>query len=109
MGIAIGKLKERIEIYSATQVRDEYGQSVPTYSLLYTRWASYKGLSGSEGFESDEKTAKRYAEFIIRVLDTTIDETMRIVFNGQTFNITSIIKDEFNETYTIRALSKDND
>ena len=109
MGVSIGKLRERIEIYSLTSTKDAYGQSVPTYSLLYTRWASYKSLNGSEGFESNEKTARRYAEFVIRVLDTTINETMRIVFRSQTFNITSIGEDEYKEYYKIVAVSKDND
>jgi SPP1 family predicted phage head-tail adaptor len=105
----IGKLRERIEIWQYSETKDEYGQPVRSYSKLYDRWASYKSLNGSESFETKEKTARRFAEFKIRVDGTTINETMRIKYEGEFFNITSIGKDEYKTHYTILATSKDND
>lgn len=107
--VAIGKLRERIGIYSYTEAKDEYGQPVRNYALSYTVWASYKSLNGSEGFETKEKTARRFAEFKIRVEGVTINEAYRIEYRGETFNITSIAEDEYRDFYTILATSKDND
>jgi SPP1 family predicted phage head-tail adaptor len=109
MGVAIGKLRERIEIYSYTSVKDAYGQSVPTYSLLYTLWAQFRSLNGSEGFETSEKTARRFIEFKIRPQGITINETMRIKWEDDVYNITSIGKDPYKDYFNIVAVSKDND
>ena len=109
MAVVIGKLKERIEIYGYVETQNSIGEKVRSYTLLYTRWASYRSLNGSEGFETMEKTARRFAEFKIRAQATPINETMRIVYKGMTFNITSIGEDEFKNYYTIQAISKDND
>ena len=105
----IGKLKERIEIWSYSETKDSYGQPIRSYSKLYDRWSSYKSLNGSESFETKEKTARRFAEFKIRQQGTTIDETMRIKFKGDFYNITSIGRDEYNSHYIILATGKDND
>jgi len=109
MGVAIGKLKERIEIYAYSETKNSIGEVVRSFSLLYTRWASYKSLNGSEGFETKEKTARRFAEFKIRPQGTPINETMRIKYKDMWFNITSIGEDEYKDYFTIQAVSKDND
>jgi SPP1 family predicted phage head-tail adaptor len=109
MGVKIGKLKERIEIWSYGESTNSIGEKVRSFTKLYDRWAQFKGINGSENFETSEKTARRFAEFKIRVQGTTINETMRIVYKSMNYNITSIVEDEYKEYYTILAIAKDND
>jgi len=106
---AIGKYKERVEIYTRTQSKDEFGQAVATYSLLYTLWARYLSTGGSEAFETKEKTARNYAEFSVRYQGLTLDATMRLVWKGETFDIQAIEQTEFRNYYTLKCISKDND
>lgn len=105
----IGKYKERVEIYTRTLTKDSYGQDVSSYALLYTLWAQYIPTGGSESFEEKEKTAKRYAEFRIRYQGITINETMRLKWNGDWYDIQSIDEVEFRSFYALRCLNKDND
>jgi len=109
MGVKIGKLRERIEILSFTETKNSIGETIRSYTKLYDRWAQFKGINGSENFETSEKTARSFAEFKIRVQGTTINETMRIVYKAKTYNITSIVEDEYKEYFTILAVAKDND
>lgn len=109
MGVKIGKLKERIEIWSFSETTNSIGETVRSYTKLYDRWAQFKGLNGSESFETKEKTARSFAEFKIRVQGTTINETMRIRFRSKDYNITSIVEDEYKDYFTILAVAKDND
>lgn len=104
----IGKLKERVTIESFSETKDSYGQPIRTWSTIYTLWAQHVPTSGSEVFETDEKTARRFATFRVRYQGLTINETMRLTWNGQTFNIVSIEKAEFNDLFTLRCLGKDN-
>jgi SPP1 family predicted phage head-tail adaptor len=110
MGVAIGKLRERIEIMAVSNSsKDEYGQPISSYVSYATVWASYRSLNGSEVTESKERTARRYAEFKIRAQGVTIVETMEVVYKGMTFSITSVSEDEYKNYITIQGVSKDND
>lgn len=109
MGVAIGRLRERVTIKQLnTSTRDEYGQPVTSYSTYKTVWASYRSMSGSEVVESKERTARRYAEFKIRAQGVTILETMELVYKGMVFGITSVSEDEYKNYITIQGVSKDN-
>ena len=109
MAIVIGRYKERITIQTYTDTKQVNGEVVRSWSTLRTLWAQYKSLGGNETFQSDEKTAQRSAEFWIRYQgNTDINEVMRVSWNNQIFNIVSIDKDEFDNVFKIRCLSKDN-
>lgn len=109
MAIVIGRYKERITILTYTDTKQVNGEVVRSWSTLRTLWAQYKSLGGNEAFQSDEKTAQRSAEFWIRYQgNTDINEVMRVSWDNQTFNIVSIEKDEFDDFFKIRCISKDN-
>lgn len=109
MAIVIGRYKERITIQTYTDTKQVNGEVVRSWSTLRTLWAQYKSLGGNETFQSDEKTAQRSAEFWIRYQgNTDINEVMRVSWDNQIFNIVSIEKDEFDDVFKIRCLSKDN-
>lgn len=110
MGVAIGKLRERIDITQlGTATTDQYGQPIRSYVPYASVWASYRSLNGSEVMESMERTARRFAEFKIRAQGVTIVETMEVIYKGMTFSITSVSEDEYKNYITIQGVSKDND
>jgi SPP1 family predicted phage head-tail adaptor len=105
----VGRLNQRITIQSYLETQNSFGEVVRTYSTLYTRWAQVKPTGGNESIQADEKTASRVAEFTIRMQGTTINETMRIVWNDYIWEIVSIDEGGINlkEFYKIVAVSKD--
>ena len=107
----IGKLDQRIVFQSYTETRSASGGVVRDYSTYATRWAQVMPKGGNEAQEAMEKTARRIADFIVRKNGLTLNETMRIVWRSQTFNITTIDEggNRLNEYYLIRGVSKDND
>ena len=109
MAIVIGRYKERITIQTYTDTKQVNCEVVRSWSTLRTLWAQYKSLGGNETFQSDEKTAQRSAEFWIRYQgNTDINEVMRVSWDNQIFNIVSIEKDEYDDVFKIRCVSKDN-
>lgn len=106
----IGKLDQRIVFQSYSETRSASGGVVRDYSTYATRWAQVMPKGGNEGQEAMEKTARRITDFIVRKNGLTIDETMRIVWRSQVFNITAIDEGgtRLNEYYLIRGVSKDN-
>jgi head-tail adaptor len=110
MGIAIGKLRERLSLVSVTYSgKDDFGQPVTVRGTPIDLWCSYRSLNGSEVMESKERTARRFAEFKIRAQGVTINELYEITYKAMTFNITSLSEDEYKNYITIQAVSKDND
>ena len=105
----VGRLNQRIIIQNYSQTQNSFGEVVRSYSTLYTRWANVKPTGGAESIQADEKVASRIAEFTIRMQGTTINETMRIVWNSSTWEIVSIDEGGINlkEYYKIQAVSKD--
>ncbi len=107
----IGKFDERIVIQSYSETRSANGGVIRNYSTAYTLWPQVIPKGGSESEEGKEKTARRICDFVIRKNGVTINETDRIVWNDETFNITTIDRagTRLNEAYLIRGISKDND
>lgn len=109
MAISIGRFKERIIIQTYTDAKQANGEVIRSWATLRTLWAQYKSLGGNEAFQSDEKTAQRTAEFWIRYQgNTDINEAMRLIWDNQVFNIISINKNEFDDVFKMRCISKDN-
>lgn len=110
MSINFGKCDQEIVIQSYVESRGANGESIWTFSTLYSLWAKVTPSGGSESQSDEEKLASIIIDCEVRATGLTLNETMRIVWRGKTFNITSI--DEFgsrlNEGYKIRAIAKDN-
>ena len=110
MGINFGKYDQSIVIKSYTETRAADNSVIRAYATLYSLWAKVTPTGGTESQQSDEKTASIVIDCEVRATGLTLNETMRIVWRGNTFNITSI--DEFgsrlNEGYKIRGVAKDN-
>jgi len=85
----IGDLRHRITIESLTLAGDGQGGSSETWATFATVWASVEPVKGGERFFSEQIQYQRTHKIIIRHL-TGINSTMRISFDGRTFQIKAI-------------------
>lgn len=109
MGINIGKYSELVTILARTETQSASGAVSYSFASTGQVWAEVVPTGGTESNQSDEKTANRVVKFRIRKQGVTINEKMRLRWNGLEWDINSI--DEFgtrlNVGYEIRAISKD--
>lgn len=98
----IGRFDRRIVIQSKTNISDNYNQPVPTWATFATVWASVDDKSGSESFRADQLTAYRSTVFTIRYL-SGLNETMRIKYNLQYYNIRMIKSPDRNRSLEVTA------
>lgn len=99
-----GKLDRRIVIQTPTATRDGAGQPVKTWGLLATVWAKVEHLRGKEPFQGEQFNAQRTSVFTIRHR-TDVDETMQIIFDGDTYDIQSIAEKGRREGLEITAFA----
>ena len=111
MPINFGKYDQTILILTPTSTRDSDGGVSVSFSTLYTLWAKVTPSGGTETQQSSEKVASIIIDVEVRATGLTINETMRMSWRGNVFNITSV--DQFgsrlNEGLKIRGVAKDND
>ena len=108
----VGSLDEQINILQPLRTTGPAGGVTETWSALASNvWARVmdKGLS-NEGFrgEDQQEVAFRITEFTVRA-EFSIDETMRIQYAGQQYDILSILKVGRNRFLTIKSERRDNE
>lgn len=69
---------------------DPYGQATRDFETLADVWAKVEEKNGSEGEEGNQLMATKRVEFFIRYR-SDINEQMRIVYNGLTYKIETIL------------------
>lgn len=84
-----GKLDRCIRIESPTRAQDSYGEAIDTWGIVESCRAAVKYMNGKEPFQGDQFNAQRTVQFTIRYR-TGIDETCRIVWEGDTYDIVYI-------------------
>lgn len=102
----IGRLNKRVLIQEETASRDDFGAETLTWDTFGTVWAStdFKPGGSDERQIIDKKTAITRVDFTIRYLNT-IDEKMRLVWDGKGWDILSILdKDENGQFQVIEAI-----
>lgn len=85
----IGALDQRITFQSATLISDGQGGNTKTWANVPSIpmvWAFIKGLGGKEANADDRVSDTSRFLFTIRNR-TDIDETITILWGGETFNI----------------------
>ena len=86
----IGALDRKIMIKYPLSVRDSFGRDSVTWTELGSFWSTMKyptnAQGRSEGLEQGRETATIPVEFTIWYVNT-IDETMRVEFEGDVFEI----------------------
>lgn len=88
----IGKMDKRITIIKKVITIDStYNTEVETWVLHKLTWAQEDaGLGyGTEIIQADKNTATRRSGYVVRY-DSTINEKMRIVFDGKVYDIVSV-------------------
>ena len=64
--ITIGKLKDRVELQSAVETSDTFGESIIIWTPYDTVWASIEPLSGKEYYFSQQQKGEVTARITIR-------------------------------------------
>lgn len=97
----IGKLDQRVAFQSATWTADGAGGRTRTWSFLTVApqvWAQVFPAGGGESFEEGRTTARAGYVFRIR-RRADIDETMRIIWNGEAYDIRRVMRESPREPY----------
>ncbi len=101
----LGDLDRRIRIEQCTYTTDSVGQRIAVWSTLITVWALVAYESGTEVYEASQKVAERVVKFIVRY--RSLNETMRIVYDGVVYDILAIEEIDRKRFLAIRTLKKD--
>lgn len=91
--ITIGDLKRRITIQQQTKVRDGMGGYEDGWAQVAQPWAKISPKSGSEKLRADKLNADGLSTVIIRYR-SDLNESMRVVYRGNNYQIRSIINIE---------------
>ena len=97
-----------ITIMLFTTVVNENGFEVETWIDFKTLWAAVTNLHGREYFAAAAVKAENTVKFTIRYING-IDESMRILFKGKQYNVSSIDNIKYaNKFIEIKAMEVDN-
>ena len=100
----IANLNRRITFQSFTTIVNDYGFEIQEWSDFKIVWAGVSNLSGREYFAAQAVQAEKTVKFTIRC-NKNINETMRIIFEGNNYDISSIDNIKYgNEFMEIKAL-----
>lgn len=103
----IGDLRHRITVQKFTTTISENGFEVETWQDYKTVWASTSNLSGREYYQAAAVQAEKTVKFLMRYTEG-IDASMRILFKGKHYDITSIDNMKYdNKFIEIKALEVD--
>lgn len=93
-----GKLRHRITIQSkSTTSRGTYGEEIITWGTYKQVWAELDPPKAREFFANKQTQTEITTRIRIRYLEN-IDNSMRIIYDGRTFDINAIINpDEKNK------------
>lgn len=99
-----GDLRHRITLQRLTTTTNENGFEIEEWIDVKTVWAGVSNLYGREYFEAAAVQAENTVKFIIRYTKD-IDTSMKIIFRGKQYNITSIDNINYkNELMEIKAM-----
>jgi SPP1 family predicted phage head-tail adaptor len=85
----VGELNRRVTIQSRAAGHDADGQASETWADVLTCWAAIRPLGGRELLLAKSVQAESTHEVTMRYR-TTVDASMRIVYEGRIFNITNL-------------------
>lgn len=84
------KYDKTITIEQRTKVETDIKGWSNTWATLYTSWASVVPLSGAKGVDFSRMGFIESYEVEMRKRDVNVGSNCRIIYNGKTFQITSI-------------------
>ena len=96
--MTIGEMRQRIAIQRVIISTNENGYEVETPEVIKVVWAKVSNLHGKEFFEAKAVQAENTVNFTIRYI-SGLDQSMQIIFQGKTYNITTIDNIKYRNEY----------
>jgi SPP1 family predicted phage head-tail adaptor len=87
----IGQMDRRVTIRQYTESTNDMGEVVDTWTNLATVYAGLSYNTTTEKLESGKETVFGTVDFLIRYR-SDIDEKMKVRFDGEDYDIKSIIR-----------------
>ncbi|MDD4802295.1 MAG: phage head closure protein [Syntrophomonas sp.] len=107
--MGIGDMRHRITFLKITHSINENGFGSEVMEEYMTVWAAVNNLTGKEFFAAAQVNAENTVKFTIRYL-AGLDQSMKIIFQGKTYNITAIDNIKYQNRYMeIKAMEVDAD
>jgi SPP1 family predicted phage head-tail adaptor len=85
----IGKLDQRVSLYSVAQTIDDAGGPVDTASLVATVWAHVLSQKGDESFKAAQQNASRTIKLKLRWRDDVATSWL-VEWNGDRYDIVDV-------------------
>ena len=98
--IQVGELNHRITFESASVSTDGMGGITPSWSTNVTLWANVSVLKGKELDEIEGTKGKVYVKCILRYTSAVNDDD-RMVFNGENYEIISVLQEDLDKFKTV--------
>lgn len=90
-------MRHRVAFQSRTTVADGAGGRSVSWSTTATVWAKVSPLRGTEAIVAGKVSSPATHKVTIRAGSVAVDHSMRMVFNGQNYNVRSALeRDERN-------------
>jgi len=107
--INAGELDRRLTIQQPTGTPNEYGEMPDTWEDVYTNIpCGVTYIKGGEVWESTQDVGNLTTDFKIRYVSTAITPRMRVVFEGENYDIKRVMEVTRRKGYVIQAQWKDN-
>lgn len=98
--LRIGSLRQRITFQQLDKISDGQGGYTSSWTSVLTVWALIESVGGNERMFAGKLQDDYDKKIIIRNL-SSIDTTMRVLFEGRYFQIHSIEREEERRWWTI--------
>ena len=107
MAVRIGRLRNRIQIQTYTESRNDHGQVLQEWSTAATRWGGIEPLKSDEIIAADKIEGRVTHKIILRYYEG-LSKKNRLCFDSRYFNIFSIVnRKERDKVHEILAREDD--
>ena len=91
-------LDQRITFQRKTRIADAMGGAVEAWEDVATVWANVRSNRGQEYLRGERVAAE--AEYTFKIRYRSVNETQRIVWDGEAYNITQVEREGGRKLYT---------
>lgn len=101
-----GSLNKRITIESYIETRNDLGQKTKEWVPLITVWANIRNVSGSEFVRNSIEIGEVNTSIRIRKRKLDLNSKMRVVYQGQLYEVVAVLPDEVGNVHIDLACKK---
>ena len=95
----LGALNKQITLYTTSETTLASGQKQVQFTEEITLFANIEYKSGGEATEAGQKVASENVIFTIHNVITNLNKQRKLVYNGESYEITRIIPDHHHEFF----------